>query len=224
MTIDLSSDATWPMVDASIHRPDPADTLEISVARTGFAGQLCAFERVGRGAVLIDDSARLLEANACVRFGDGLQLVQGRLQAPQPTDRKRLRQFLGTILNPQRLTGDYAPTLTLPRPSGLRPWLLAGVDRRLAASGSRRAAAILLLITDVEAPASLPRGLLMQVFGLTLTEAQIARQLATGKSLREVSASVGISAGHARQRLKTIFDKTATRRQGELIALLAKLG
>jgi len=190
---------------------------------TIFAGQLCALERVGRGAVLIDDEARVLEANACVRFGDGLQRVDGRLYAPQATDRRRLQQFLCTIASPDRPPGDYAPTLALPRPSGLRPWLLAAIDRAKAARGGQRTIVFLLLITDVEAPPSLPRGLLMQLFGLTLTEAQIARQLATGKSLQKVSASVGISAGHARQRLKTIFEKTATCRQGELIALLAKL-
>lgn len=189
----------------------------------GFAGELSALERVGRGAVLIDEHARVLATNACVRFGDGLQRVQGRLHAPEVTDRRRLQEFLDAILNPDSPLADYALTLTLPRPSGLRPWLLAAVDRKRAAHGGTRPTEILLLITDVETPPRLPRGLLMQVFGLTLTEARIARQLATGKSLQQVSASVGISSGHARQRLKTIFEKTSTCRQGELIALLAKL-
>jgi hypothetical protein len=35
---------------------------------------------------------------------------------------------------------------------------------------------------------------------------------------------MAISEGHARQRLKIVFNKTSTSRQGELIALLAKLG
>jgi hypothetical protein len=38
------------------------------------------------------------------------------------------------------------------------------------------------------------------------------------------AAQVGISEGHARQRLKAIFLKTGTSRQIELVALLAKLG
>ena len=134
-----------------------------------------------------------------------------------------MRQFLTAILHPDSLCGEYAPTLTLPRPSGSRPWLLAAADRTKRRCVGPRPIEILLLITDIETPASLSRGLLMQVFGLTLTEAGIARQLATGKSLQEVSASVGTSSGHARQRLKTIFEKTDTCRQGELVALLAKL-
>jgi DNA-binding CsgD family transcriptional regulator len=172
---------------------------------------------------LIDEGGRLIEANACVRFGDGLQLAQGRLHAPRAADRKRLREFLAAMVRPDRSSDEYAPTLALPRPSGLRPWLLAHIDCRKISRGRARPAAILLLITDVEAPARLPRGLLMQVFGLTVTEAQLARELATGMALQEASLQLGISEGHARQRLKKIFDKTGTSRQGELIALLTRL-
>jgi DNA-binding CsgD family transcriptional regulator len=66
--------------------------------------------------------------------------------------------------------------------------------------------------------------LLKAVFALTTTEARLARQLADGSSLRQASMRLGISEGHARQRLKSVFVKTATRRQGELAILLAKLG
>jgi DNA-binding CsgD family transcriptional regulator len=44
-----------------------------------------------------------------------------------------------------------------------------------------------------------------------------------GLSLRQAAARLSITEGHARQRLKTIFQKTDTSRQGELIALLSKL-
>ncbi len=84
-------------------------------------------------------------------------------------------------------------------------------------------AAALLLITDLERPIQLRTELLGLVFGLTATEARLARNLMAGKSLREAAARLGISEGHARQRLKSIFVKTGTDRQGELIALLAKL-
>ncbi len=35
---------------------------------------------------------------------------------------------------------------------------------------------------------------------------------------------LGISEGHARQRLKSVFVKMGTKRQGELVILLTKLG
>jgi DNA-binding CsgD family transcriptional regulator len=192
--------------------------------RSGFLGQLSAFERVGRGAILVDDQARVLEHNACVRFGDGLQLSGGFLQAPHSVDRHRLQRFLSVVLGTPGRSPAATVTLTLPRPSGLRPWLLDGIDCSDTMRGANGRAAALLLITDVERPARLTTELLAQVFELTVTEANLARELASGKSLQEASAQLAISEGHARQRLKAIFDKTNTARQGELIALLAKLG
>jgi DNA-binding CsgD family transcriptional regulator len=191
-------------------------------ARSNLVGQLSAFEQVGRGALLVDEQARVLEFNSCVRFGDGLQLSKGFLQTPRPEDRRRLERFLSDVMAQNKPTSPVPVTLALPRPSGLHPWLVDGIDFTETMRGARAAA--LLLIIDVERPARLPPELLTEVFGLTATEAKLACELACGKSLQEISAQLSISAGHARQRLKIIFNKTRTSRQGELIALLAKFG
>jgi DNA-binding CsgD family transcriptional regulator len=184
---------------------------------------LAGFERLGRGAMLVDPRARVIEYNACVRFGDGLLMTGGVLQTARAADRDRLQRFLRSVIKPDRGVVSGLVTLTLPRPSGMRPWLLDGI----ACHGTNRsngAGAALLLITDVERPGRLSHELLAQVFGLTLVEAKLARELACGKCLQDISAQLAISMGHARQRLKAVFDKTGTSRQGELIALLAKLG
>ncbi len=193
--------------------------VDSTASRSGFLDQLNAFERLGRGAMLVGADARVLERNACVRLCDGLQVSQGFLRAAQPPEQRRLQRFLSAILSGSPVSAN---TLALPRLSGLRPWLLDGIDCSDTARGDARPTA-LLLITDVERPAQLTAELLGQVFGLTVTEANLARELASGKSLSQAAAVLTISAGHARQRLKAIFDKTNTARQGELVALLAKL-
>jgi DNA-binding CsgD family transcriptional regulator len=190
----------------------------------GLSGQLSAFERMGRAALVVDDQARVLDLNACVRLGDGLQISGGMLQAARAVDRPRLQRFLSAITTQARDSHRAPATLALPRPSGRRPWLLDGVDCSDKSCSPPSRAAALLLITDVEQPSRLSADLLAQIFGLTSTEARLAIELASGKSLCDVSAHLAISEGHARQRLKTIFCKTSTSRQGELIALLAKLG
>jgi DNA-binding CsgD family transcriptional regulator len=184
--------------------------------RDTFSGQLSALERVGRGALVVDVHARVWDLNGCIRFGDGLQISGGLLQAAHSSDRPRLQRFLSGIIVHDKQPTLTPTTLTLPRPSGLRPWLLNRIDYNCTTA--------LLLVTDVEQPSRVSPGLLAQVFGLTSTEAKLAIELASGRSLCDVSAHLGISEGHARQRLKTIFCKTSTSRQGELIALLAKLG
>jgi len=60
--------------------------------------ELSAFERLGRGALLLDRQARVLQMNASVSFGDGLDLSNGCLHAPRPADRSRLQHIPGAPL------------------------------------------------------------------------------------------------------------------------------
>jgi DNA-binding CsgD family transcriptional regulator len=191
--------------------------------QSNFAGQLSAFERLRRGAVLLDAKGRIVQANACVHFGDGLDVCGGFLQAPRATDRVRLQRFLSTLLAPVKSSLPAPTTLILPRPSGARPWLLDGIALEDAMRSLHSDGAVLVLISDLERPIQPDRDILRRLFGLTDTECALAAALAAGKTLQEAAAEVIISEGHARQRLKAIFEKTETSRQGELIALLARL-
>ena len=58
------------------------------------------------------------------------------------------------------------------------------------------------------------------MFGLTKAEAKLAAILAKGQELKSAAEELGITYGTARSRLAQIFQKTATRRQGELVHLL----
>jgi DNA-binding CsgD family transcriptional regulator len=58
------------------------------------------------------------------------------------------------------------------------------------------------------------------VFGLTPSEARLAGYLLRGKSLAEISRHLLLSRETLKSQLSSLFKKTKTRRQGELIALL----
>jgi DNA-binding CsgD family transcriptional regulator len=189
-----------------------------------FSGRLSAFERLGRGALLIDARGRVLEFNACVRFGDGLDVVGGYLTTARSADRSALERFLSAVI----LGGTRAPaaatTLALAHKAGPRPIVIDGIACTDAMRSLHFRAAALLLVTDLNRRMRLSDGILRSVFGLTTTEARLARNLADGSSLREASVHLGISEAHARQRLKSVFVKTGTKRQGELLILIARLG
>jgi DNA-binding CsgD family transcriptional regulator len=191
--------------------------------RSTLSSQLRVLERIDRGAILIDEHARVLDLNSCIELGDGLDIAGGSLQATRPADRQRLHRYLAAILDPDRLPSHDSSTLTISRPSGLRPWLLDAIACTDALRSLHSRAAALVLITDMERPVRLNRDLLRDMFGLTSTEARLACQMVAGRSLQQAAASLNISEGHARQRLKAIFGKTGTARQVELVALLAKL-
>jgi DNA-binding CsgD family transcriptional regulator len=66
-------------------------------------------------------------------------------------------------------------------------------------------------------------GAIRQALGLTQREAQIAMLLAEGLSLPAIAERLHLGLGTLRNHLKSIFAKTGTRRQGELVALLRTL-
>jgi DNA-binding CsgD family transcriptional regulator len=58
------------------------------------------------------------------------------------------------------------------------------------------------------------------LFGLTRSEALLARALTSGKTLEESAQELGITISSARTYLKRAFGKTNTNRQAELIRLI----
>ena len=54
-------------------------------------------------------------------------------------------------------------------------------------------------------------------FGLTQAEARLALHLVAGETLRSAAVKLSITYETARSRLKSIFDKTRTHRQAELV-------
>jgi DNA-binding CsgD family transcriptional regulator len=87
--------------------------------------------------------------------------------------------------------------------------------------GAERAAAV-VFIND---PAVEPPGcidFLRCLYGLTKAEARLAVVLVGGRGLRHAAEELGISLNTAKTQERIIFEKTNTRRQGELISLLLR--
>ena len=57
-------------------------------------------------------------------------------------------------------------------------------------------------------------------FGLTPAEARLALLLVTGETLRSAAVKLSITYETARSQLKSIFNKTRTHRQAELVVVI----
>jgi len=66
-------------------------------------------------------------------------------------------------------------------------------------------------------------GAIRQALGLTERESETAMLLAGGLDLPTIAHRLQLGLGTVRNHLKSIFGKTGTRRQGELVALLGAL-
>jgi DNA-binding CsgD family transcriptional regulator/PAS domain-containing protein len=82
---------------------------------------------------------------------------------------------------------------------------------------------VMLYLYHPDSAHEVDAGLLSAAFGLTLAECRIAALLADGKPLREIAECLGVQYETVRTQLKSIFQKTATNRQPELVRLLMNL-
>lgn len=67
------------------------------------------------------------------------------------------------------------------------------------------------------------RGRLQRLFGLTPAEAEMTAQLANGESLEAIAEARHVSIDTVRAQLRTVFKKTGTHRQGELVCAVGRL-
>ncbi|MDD9727562.1 response regulator [Roseovarius sp. SK2] len=78
---------------------------------------------------------------------------------------------------------------------------------------------VAFIIDPLHRPA-IPTGILSGLFDLTPTEAEVARALARGMRTDEIATELAIAPTTVAFHLRNLFDKTGTRRQADLIALL----
>ena len=201
-----------------------AGQLAVHLAGARAQGMLDAFDAMSCGALLLDRSGCVIRANTRAQghFGRGLALTHGQLSANHRPANAELQKLIASGLRPG--PAHEAPAsgaVALPRPAG-RP-LVAHVAPLVGSARDlfQQARAVLLLI-DPDEGRDLAEPLLRGAFGLTPAEARLARALALGRSLAEIAAAHGTTEGTTRIQLRAIFAKTGTRRQAELVALLAR--
>jgi len=192
--------------------------------RARFDGELETFARVGIGGALIDRHGRVVATNGAWPAGDGLDILGGEIVAGLGSDRAALNRLIGQALrgsgSAEGAPGDCVPVR---RPSGRRPYVVDMLSLAQAHRSLLTPAVAIVLVRD-PAMHSLPgEAALRTLFHLTPREAALALRLAAGTGVREAAQAIGISEGHARQRLKSIFAKTETSRQAELVALLLRI-
>jgi DNA-binding CsgD family transcriptional regulator len=133
-----------------------------------------------------------------------------------------------------RLGGAYRQGLPLRLPQRLRlaldrnPGTPVFLDSRKPKSilGQRFAdgnALSIVVLVDLRQRPEPDASTLQHCFALTPCEARLASAIASGVRLRDIAERYGVEVGTIRAQLKTVFLKTGTQRQSELVSLLAPL-
>jgi DNA-binding CsgD family transcriptional regulator len=180
-------------------------------------------EALGCGGLLLDRKGRVLKTNLRAHRYLGSRFNIGRRGgSPEGTINDTVQNGLRAALMGSAevapLLGDH---ILVPRAAS-RPLLLRqlSVPGGWDVTGEAIAAIVVLDMEDCPHP---DEHLLRDLFLLTPAEARVATRLSCGQDLASIAKDLGVSRGTVRAQLKSLFWKTATRRQGELIALLAHL-
>jgi DNA-binding CsgD family transcriptional regulator/PAS domain-containing protein len=171
------------------------------------------------GVLLLDADGECIYSNAAARrviaLEDGMRFRQRRLTLDDP----RAQRTLSRAVARAEVVDDGADAdpLSVPRPSGRCAFEVA-VNAVHESCGYPGAARTALFLSDPDAMAD-PE-LLRSQYGLTMAEAALASLLAAGHSLHECAKRRSIGIGTARGYLKSLYRKTRTHSQRELVGLV----
>ena len=177
-------------------------------------------DRSPHGLFLVGPDGRVQRSNraASAMVGDGLALQQNELVATTPDAARQLRRLIGEAALGE---GQRGGALRVPRPSQRRPLsvIVAPLGRQ-AASLFDAGPVTLVTVTDPEAAPSPPGAALVELFDLSPAEIRIAERLMLGDGPQQAAAALGIGVSTARWHLASLYRKTGTGRQVELVQLL----
>ncbi len=183
-------------------------------------------ERNPTGVVLLDQIGRVVHANKAVcamaEAADGFTLGPGGIAGIRRQDDADLQRLIGQAVRTGAGRGfGSGGALTLPRRSGMRGYAvvvapMAGRESPL----SPLMPVACVLVTDPERKPVTPVAVLRTLYGLTPQEARLCERLTAGDTPEQAARALHISIGTARIHLASIFRKTETHRQPELIRLL----
>ena len=196
--------------------------VERAERRAAEAGE--AFDRVALGAILVDGDARPILANrAAKRIAaqeDGFVIAADGLHGGTPGDTRMLQAAIAGVARGSSAAGLG---LRLSRPSTARPYevMVVPIRRGRAWAGRRRHSAI-VFISDSGPSLVSPVQLVQDLYGLTEAETRLALLLLSGQTLHDATATLGVSRNTAHSHLASIFRKTETSTQAELVAVLLR--
>lgn len=100
---------------------------------------------------------------------------------------------------------------------------VAPLGNATALDAGGRSPRVIVFLYDLSAAASLPPGLLTELFGLTAAEARAALQILQGGPVEEISRRLGVSVNTLKSQLKAVYAKMQVSRHSDLLKLLLAL-
>jgi DNA-binding CsgD family transcriptional regulator len=183
-----------------------------------------ALDHVKSGLVLLDARGVLIKANLeaerIIAGHDGIYVRGQRLYI----ERNSFLVDINTLLHQNSANAALdEPTVAIKRPLK-RPYIVFSYPLGQNNGNGAGQSGTAVFITDTDLNHNLTAKAIQELFGLTPAEARLTAALAEGKSLQDYSDEASIASSTARSTLKSVFKKTQTSRQAEVVRLVLSCG
>lgn len=181
------------------------------------------FARSNYGLLLVDAQGQVIESNATAR--EMLTDAQSNADVIGPIESAGIRQDISTLVRTQIFDNGEVieAAFSIDRSEGDRHinGVVAAVPPEWKYLGSRPAAALLVLGAPSQRQTP-PDTILIAQYRLTPREVDFVRALVRTQELKACALELDISQETARRHVKSVFEKTRTHSQTQLIHLLSR--
>ncbi len=197
----------------------------VAGARGSCTSPTAALNAMRLPAIAIDQHGFIADVNAAANgiFDQDIKIKDRRLFVHDPDSRTLLKDAIYQMTAMPRPTPSVMEPIIVPRtdklPVIVRIWPFDG-----PAQPAAQEVRALLTLNALGPKPGPPAAILAKAFHLTPSEAKLACIIARGAPPDTAARELKISRETARNQLKSVFAKTDTHRQSELVALLLQVG
>lgn len=180
---------------------------------------------IASGAIaFVDAAGRIVRLNPAAEsmVGQAFNLKNGRISFPHVSSAVVQRHIEAVIWSDLPSDATALQPVVVQRPD-MRPLVLQAIPLRGLSSAVFAPAWAILLITDIDKDELPSAELLRRLFHLSPAEARVARALFVHFNIPAVAAKLNCGLETVRSHVKSIFEKTRTSSQAELVALLGRV-
>ncbi len=200
--------------------------VQVSELKSQTASLQSALDLLANGVIFVATNGRVAHANriasALLAENNGLRVLQGRLCAEQGSETARLHALIAQAAASQVRGSGITDAMTITRRG--RPALqvmvspAAHVDPDLAGPTP-----VIVFVSDPARRVRPCADVLRTLYGLTAAESRVALLLGDGYAPPDIAGLIGVTTNTLKTQLASIYRKTGTARQSQLVRLLAQL-
>ncbi len=182
-----------------------------------------SLDAIAMPTLLFDEVGRIVHHNrgAAALLGTGATLarVDDRLMATTPAATRTVHLQISNAVRAHREGHAAATSIVLVERAGRLPLTLMTLPLRGAGDQAMRSGALMFMFDPESAPV-VTADLVRRLFDLSAIEAELAVALCGGQSPEEIANERGRAVSTVRSQIRSLFAKTGTHRQADLIGLL----